>query len=205
MVFPGGQQPGGAAGLACDACPVSLVWVTGNAGAGKSTVREHLERRGELAADADWDGYSHWADRASGLVPADPPDPVPAGWLDRYAWLISRERVGELAARARGRVAFLCGGAENEAEVRDLFDLIVCIVIDRETVARRLLTRTTNSFGKNPEELAAALECNDGTEPAYRRLGAVIIDGTLPPAEVADAVLAAADGLSRRAAGRGRP
>jgi len=55
--------------------------------------------------------------------------------------------------------------------VRDLFDLVVCLVVDNETLRDRLLTRTTNVFGKHPEELAAALECNDGEESAYRRLG----------------------------------
>jgi hypothetical protein len=35
-------------------------------------------------------------------------------------------------------------------------------------------------FGQHPEELAAALEHNDGAESTYRRLGATIIDGTRP-------------------------
>jgi len=64
--------------------------------------------------------------------------------------------------------------------------------VPRETLRDRLLTRATNAFGKHPEELAAALGCNDGAESAYRRLGATIIDGRRPPAQVADAILAAA-------------
>ena len=117
------------------------------------------------------------------------------GWLERFAWRISRAEVGSLAARARGKTAFLCGSAENEADVWDLFDLVVCLVVDNETLRDRLLTRTTNAFGKHPEELAAALGANDGAESAYRRLGATIVDGRRPAAEVADAVLAAAASL----------
>jgi len=83
--------------------------------------------------------------------------------------------------------------------VWDLFDLVVCVVVDNETVRDRLLTRTTNSFGKHPEELAAALEQNAGLESTYRRLGATIIDGRRPPAEVADAILAAASCTPQRA------
>jgi hypothetical protein len=86
----------------------------------------------------------------------------------------------------------LCGSVENEVEVWDLFDLVICLVIDDQTLRRRLGNRTTNSFGKHPEELAAALKWNPGNEASYRRFGAVIIDGTRPPAEVADAILAAA-------------
>jgi len=170
------------------------VWVTGSSGVGKSTVCALLKTLGQLAVDADWEGYNHWVDRTSGQVVVDPPDPVPAGWLDRFGWRISRAEVEALAARTRDHTAFLCGTVENEADVRDLFDLVVCLVIDDETLRDRLLTRTTNAFGKHPEELAAALGHNAGLGSTYRRLGATIIDGTKPPAEVADAILAAAGG-----------
>jgi hypothetical protein len=39
---------------------------------------------------------------------------------------------------------------------------------------------------------ASALQWNPGNEASYRRFGAVIIDGTRPPEEVTDAILAAA-------------
>ena len=169
---------------------MALVWVTGNSGAGKSTVCEVLKGRGELAFDADWEGFSHWVDRGSGRVVADPPDPVPAGWLDRYGWQISRAEVAALAGRLDGMTGFLCGSAENEADVRDLFDRVVCLVIDPGTLRERLRTRTNNAFGRHPEELAAAVDENETTEDVYRRLGATIIDGTRAPGEVADAILA---------------
>ncbi len=171
--------------------PVTLVWVTGSPGAGKSTACELLQGRGELAVDADWEGYNQWFDRASGQVVTAPPDPVPAGWLDRFGWKISRHRVEALAAAARGKTAFLCGSVENEVEVWDLFDLVICLVIDDQTLRHRLRDRTNNGFGKHPEELAAALKWNPGNEASYRRFGAVIIDGTRPPAEVTNAILAA--------------
>jgi hypothetical protein len=180
----------------CDALSVPLVWVTGSSGVGKSTVCALLKSMGELAVDADWEGYNHWVDRTSGQVVVHPPYPVPAGWLERFAWRIGRAEVEALAARAHDRTAFLCGCVENEADVWDLFDLVVCVVVDNETLRDRLLTRTTNAFGQHPNELAAALVCNDGVEPAYRRLDATIIDGRRPLAEVVDAILAAAGCIS---------
>ncbi|NYH89677.1 hypothetical protein [Actinopolymorpha rutila] len=171
---------------------MTLVWVTGNSGVGKSTVCGLLKDRGALAVDADWEGYSHWVGRTGGQVVTDPPYPVPAGWLDNFGWKIDRAAVEALAARARDSTAFLCGSAENEAEVRDLFDLVVCLVADFKTLRGRLKARTGNTFGQHPEELAAVFEENKGVESTYRRLGATIVDGRLPPAEVAAAVLAAA-------------
>lgn len=185
----------------CDALPVPLVWVTGSSGVGKSTVCALLRSLGELAVDADWEGYNHWVDRTSGQVVLDAPNPVPAGWLDRFAWRIGRAEVEALATRTFDKMAFLCGCVENEADVWNLFDLVVCVVVDNETLRQRLLTRTTNTFGQHPEELAAALEHNDSAESTYRRLGATIIDGTRPPAEVADTILAAAGCLSSRGDG----
>ncbi|MFJ7214065.1 AAA family ATPase [Amycolatopsis sp. NPDC098790] len=174
-----------------------LVWVTGNSGAGKSAVCAALKARGELAVDADWEGYNHWVDRTTREVVVDPPDPVPAGWLDRFGWETGRAEVEALAARAHEGVAFFCGSSENDEEVRDLFDLVVCLVVDDDTLRDRLLTRTSNSFGKHPEELAAALDANAGAETTYRRLGAtVVVDGRRPLPEVADAVLAAAASLT---------
>jgi AAA domain len=171
---------------------VALVWVTGNSGVGKSTVCTVLKSLGELAFDADWEGFNHWVDRTSGRVVAEPPYPVPAGWLDRFAWRISRAEVEAVGAREHGKTAFLCGSAENEADVWDLFDLVVCLVVDNETLLDRLQTRTTNAFGKHPEELAAALGSNDSVESTYRRFGAMIIDGSLPATEIASTILAAA-------------
>lgn len=168
-----------------------LVWVTGSSGVGKSTVCELLKSRGKQAVDADWEGYNHWADRTTGQVVTDPPYPAPAGWLDRYGWRISRAKVEALAAAAHDSTAFLCGSVENESDVRDLFDLVVCLVIDNRTLRDRLRSRTTNAFGQHPEELAAALGFNDTAESTYRRLGATIIDARMPPADIADAILAA--------------
>ena len=101
---------------------MTLVWVTGSAGVGKSTACAQLKARHHLAVDADWEGYSHWVDRARGHIVADPPYPVPAGWLDRFGWRIDRAVVEVLAMRALDETAFLFGSAENEADVWDLFD-----------------------------------------------------------------------------------
>jgi hypothetical protein len=171
---------------------MALVWVTGSSGVGKSTVCALLKSRGELAVDADWEGYSHWVDRTSGQTVTDPPYPTPGAWLERFAWRISRADVEALGTRMHDKTAFLCGSAENEIAVWDLFDRMICLVVDNETLRARLATRTTNAFGKHPEELEAALGWNEDVKSTYRRLGATIIDGTPPPPDVADAILAAA-------------
>jgi hypothetical protein len=161
----------------------------------QSTVCAVLKSRGELAVDADWEGYCHWFDRTSGHVVTNPPDPVPAGWLERFGWKIDRAEVESLSKRTHDKTAFLCGSAENEENVRDLFDHLICLVADNDTIRNRLEIRTTNAFGKHPEELAAAIGWNDGAAARYQRLGATIIDGTRPPTEVVDSILLATTNL----------
>ena len=175
---------------------MTLVWVTGNSGTGKSTVCEMLRARGHAAFDSDNDGFSRWIDRSSGEFVVSPPDPVPQGWLDRYGWVIDRERVETLAAESRSRTAFLCGSAENETDVHHLFDAMVCLVADDDTLRHRLATRTTNTFGRHPEELAATLEWNPRMRPLYEGYGATIIDASAPMTVVLDSVLAVVQHLS---------
>ena len=169
---------------------MALVWVTGTSGTGKSSICEVLKDQGHSAIDADWEGYSHWVHRMTGEVIVDSPYPVPSGWLMEFAWRIDVARVHSLAAMAGSGVTFLCGSVENEGEVWQYFDHVVCLIIDDETLRHRLATRTTNEFGKHPEELAAALKANAVVEGQYRRRGAMILDATRPLDVVVRDVLA---------------
>jgi predicted ATPase len=169
---------------------MALVWVTGTSGSGKSAICELLKGQGYLAVDADWEGYSQWVHRETGQVIPDPPYPVPPGWLEQFAWRIGVERVQTLAATANSGVTFLCGSVENEVDVWSYFDHVVCLVIDDETLRHRLATRTTNEFGKHPDQLEAALKANAVVQDQYRKLGATILDATRPLDVVVQGVLA---------------
>jgi shikimate kinase len=164
---------------------MGLVWVTGNSGSGKSSVCEVLNAMGHRAIDTDLEGYSRWVCRDSGEVVDELPHPVP----DRYAWRIEAELVRELAIESGSSLVFLCGSVENSSDILDYFDQIVSLVADDETIERRLLTRTTNSFGKHPDELADVLAWNQTVADRWRARGASIVDSTRPLAEVVRAVL----------------
>jgi hypothetical protein len=98
-------------------------------------------------------------------------------------------------------VGFLCGGFENDADVWPLFDRVLCLVVDETTLRDRLTNRTTNHFGKHPEELHAALHWRLVVEDQYRHHGAAIIDATQSLDLVVAQVVTEADtvsALSRR-------
>ena len=173
-----------------------LVWITGISGAGKSTVCKVFESRGIAAIDTDWEGFNHWVDIETSQ-PVVHPYPTPPDWADTHAWHIRPELVRALRDNGSG-VTFLFGAVANEPDVWDLFDRVGCIVIDDDTVMHRLATRTTNEFGKHPEDLARVLGWNRDVESLYRQRGATIIDGTRPITEVVDAVLRLGDGARGR-------
>lgn len=84
-----------------ETCPV-LVWVTGNAGVGKSSVCEVVRSRWVgLSLDADWDGFNYWVHRQTGERVEDPPYPTPSGWLAEFGWQIDRRQVEFLHEQSR--------------------------------------------------------------------------------------------------------
>ena len=111
---------------------MSLVYVTGISGAGKSAVCDELQRRGHEAHDTDRDGNAVWVDRETGAVAATNVGRIERTpeWSDRHEWRMVAERVEEVAARAKDRLVFLCGATANEPEVWHLFSASISLAVD---------------------------------------------------------------------------
>ena len=101
-----------------------------------------------------------------------------------------RTRVEQLARMARDQVVFLCGSVENEDEVWELIDIVICLVLDESTLRERLATRTTNQFGKTPGELDAILGWNRTIEATYQAFGALVVNANQALTDVVDEILA---------------
>jgi len=113
-------------------------------------------------------------------------------WLDEQEWRLVPSKIEALAARGERELVFLCGATANENEVWHLFSRVIYLAIDEDTLRRRLASRTSNDFGKAPNELAAILEWHKDSESNYRRFGAQVIDATLPLDQVVDEIVHAA-------------
>ena len=138
--------------------------VEGLSGAGKSSVYEELIRRGYKAISTDraWKSRDH----------------------ENATW--DRERaVGELGS-AEPEVLFVCGSSRNRDQFLPYFTEVFNLRIDDDTMRRRLLERTNNGYGKQPEELELMLRLNRSDE---RPAGAIDVDATRPLDQVVDEVL----------------
>ena len=145
------------------------VLLTGMSGVGKSTVVAELRRRGVLAYDAD-----------GGLS-----EPREDG---RWGWRL--DAVEALLAAHADDVVFFAGCSEEQALIE--WDVRVLLSVPEDVLVQRLRSRTTNAFGRRDAELALILDDVREVEPLMRASADVVIDATLPPAEVADQVQRAA-------------
>jgi dephospho-CoA kinase len=179
---------------------VPLIFVTGISGAGKSTVCEELKSRGYEAYDSDVGGLSAWHEKETGRkldikVPHAEKTP---DFRARHEYKVIRAKVEDLALRAKDRPVFLCGVFANENEVWDLFDKVIALTVDKDTLLHRIVNRTNNNFGKSEHERKEILGWHAENEAKYRKLGHITIDATRPLAQVTDDVLSIAKDNSRR-------
>lgn len=132
-------------------------------GTGKSSVLSELARRGHPVVDSDYDGYSIWRDGE---------------------WMLDLDAI---RARLESHdTLFIAATAPNQGELYELLDAVVLLSVPRDVLVDRVLTRTTNDFGKSHGELAKILLDLEEVEPLLRRTSTHEIVTTIPVTEVAD-------------------
>jgi hypothetical protein len=169
---------------------VGLVYVTGASGAGKSTVRAELLRRGYTAYDSDEDGLARWFDDRTGAEVKLPVDPARRddAWFANNTYRLPPETVQRLAIEAGDGLAFVCGTVGNDNEIWDLFARVISLSVDAATVRRRLVGRA-NGFGSTEAELERVLAWHARVDADNERYGAVLIAASGPVGEVVDRLL----------------
>ncbi len=168
-----------------------LIYITGIAGSGKSSVRKELLRRGYEAHGTDEDGIAAFYYNETGEIVDSPVDAPPRTreWHEHHTWKISRQAVEALAERAKHKGIFLCGTASDDSVVWNLFSQVFALTLNEATLKHRLAFRTNNSFGKAAHELESMLEWQKNATDDYEKFGVIIIDATQSLATVVDEIL----------------
>jgi broad-specificity NMP kinase len=153
-------------------------------GTGKSTVLAELRRRGYDVVDTDEPGWTAWSDEDGGYV-----------WReDRIAALLARDREGPL---------YVSGAVSNQGRFYPHFDAVVLLSAPLEVLLGRIEGRTTNEFGKTPEERELIVSDFAEFEPRLRVTCTHELDATQPVENIVAELIRirAASGAGARSAG----
>ncbi|TQM25380.1 AAA family ATPase [Nocardia bhagyanarayanae] len=148
------------------------VLITGMSGVGKSSLLRELAARGYRTVDTDYGGYHRTVDGETLWRP---------GRIDALLDSAPESQPGAL---------FVQGTTRNQTLFYPRFHHIVLLSAPAEVLEHRLTTRATNSYGKDPAELAEALGYLDTVEPLLREDATLEVVTTVPVPRVADIVLA---------------
>ncbi|HLS41061.1 MAG TPA: AAA family ATPase [Ornithinicoccus sp.] len=147
---------------------MTTVLLTGMSGTGKSTVLARLRELGHAAVDIDDEGL-----------------------LDESGEEALWDEDGvERVLATSPRPLFLAGCAANQGRFYPDLTHVVLLSAPADVVRERLATRTTNPFGRTPEELARVLADLAEVEPLLRRGATLEVDTSrASPEEVVRLVL----------------
>jgi broad-specificity NMP kinase len=161
--------------------------ITGEAGSGKTTVIQELQGRGYAAYNTDTlPDVTRLVDLQSGkLVDEWPQRPV--DW-SRYDWKWLEPGLKKLLNSAD--TVFIGAVVGNQEEFYPLFDKVLALIVDSETLKHRLLTLREHDYGKHPDELAGILASHAAREAGFMAKGALPIDSTQPLETVVETILA---------------
>jgi broad-specificity NMP kinase len=166
--------------------------ITGFPGTGKSTVSDELENRGYKSYDTDnLPGFHYFIDRET-KQRIDKPSNAPSNWNLNHDWVWNPDKI-EKALNQDGDV-FICAITPSQIPYYSKFNKIFILTLDEQTLRQRLKTRTTNYFGKNPEELNHVLENYEKFRDSLaKNHNAIIIDASQPLLRVVDKILSHVD------------
>jgi dephospho-CoA kinase len=145
---------------------VTVVFVTGMSGTGKSSALAELACRGHRVVDTDY---------------GDCIDDTPGS---ERLW--NESRMDELLTAHEDGVLFVSGCVANQGKFYDRFDAVVLLSAPADVILERVARRGTNDFGKSDAERDEILRDLASVEPLLRRGAIAAIDTRASLDEVVD-------------------
>lgn len=163
------------------------IYVTGIAGTGKSTLANVLKERGFNTIDVDHvQDMCSWVSKETGEK-AFVPDPDNK-FIDEHDYKCDMSVLEKLMGQFEDHV-FVFGSVGDNSDFIPLFDTLILLQCEPETLIYRLQNRDTNVFGKVEEVQSRMLEWKKKFDKLTLKAGAVSISTETDIEAVADEVI----------------
>lgn len=178
---------------------MSLYFITGAPGAGKSAVTTGMEAKGYAIYDTDdpeRTGMAGWHSLETGEYVAGYNEvEVTERLLKTHLWKLTDAALEGFVERAESESIYLCGRLRDARPVIEVADRILFLRLPDAVVDERLIRRSQIpgevEWGGEPWQREKSMQVNRQIEEEYRALGAVMINADQPRELVVAAVIEA--------------
>ncbi|MCJ7842224.1 AAA family ATPase [Lederbergia sp. NSJ-179] len=139
---------------------MTIVFVTGLSGVGKSYTLERLEEQGYKVVDTD---YGYVTNNGNG---------------DTEETVLDEEKITKLLNENGQTLLFIAGCYSNQSKFYKHFDYVVLLTAEQDVMIKRIDERTTNYYGKRPEEKEEVIDSFNHVLPLLKNSSDLIIDTT---------------------------
>ncbi|GIN73002.1 hypothetical protein J14TS2_34770 [Bacillus sp. J14TS2] len=139
---------------------MSIVFITGLSGVGKSYTLERLQEQGHKVVDTD---YGYIMNSRNG---------------DTEEAVLDEEKMISLLNENGQSHLFITGCYSNQSKFYKHFDYVVLLTADQDTMFKRINERTTNDYGKRLGEKEEIIDSLNRVLPLLKDSSDIIIDTT---------------------------
>jgi broad-specificity NMP kinase len=139
---------------------MAVIFVTGLSGVGTTSALEQLEKEGYNVVDTDY-GYVK---------------EVKIGGIEERVW--DEEKIMQVLEKYKQSHLFISGCYSNQGKFYKYFDYVVLLKTELNVMLDRINKRTSNNYGKSPEERAEVIDSYENVLPLLEKGSDIIIDTT---------------------------
>lgn len=161
-----------------------LAYITGVAGSGKSTLRDHLEHTGYRAVDAD-EGFCAWFDLRGDLVPTMPLELRTPDWYAGHRWQLLEEPLAALWKESESDLGFLLGVADNAEQMGRYFAVKLYLTAAPDVICDRLRKRDGDPYDTRFAAFPSAEAWQQAAEKRWIGQGYIALDSSGAPIDTA--------------------
>jgi len=165
------------------------VIIIGISGSGKTAVSKELRRRGYIAYDIESiKGLCGMFDKKTGAA-ARKYDKSDIKSVKQHDWICNKSKLKKLMRKNTKGIVFYCGIVSNLIELLPLFDEVILLRASKKTLRKRLSTRKSNDFGRNPEVQEWIFSWKKWWEDRMLKRGIIVVNANQSLQKVASDIL----------------